>query len=210
MYAPRHFATTDLAMLDGLAASHPFATLITIEDGAPFVSHLPVLYWRSGEDVVLRGHWARANPQCRHGGEAKLILHGPQAYVSPSWYPDKESAARVPTWNYAVAHLWGPLRIIEDEVGLASIVSALSERFEAAAGSDWRFEYEREEQRRQLRGIVGFELRPARIELKAKLSQNHPEANRRSVAAALSRGDEQQRAVAAMMSENLTSSNAGT
>ena len=203
MYAPRHFAESDLAELDQLAAAHPFATVITLADGEPFVSHLPILYRRDGHGVELRGHWSRANPQWRHPRDARVILHGPHAYVSPAWYPDKEAAARVPTWNYAVAHLSGPLEIIEDEAGLAAIVTDLSDRFEAIAGSDWRFEPERESHRSQLRGIVGFRLRPARIELKFKLSQNHPAANIANAAAQLAKGDDNQRAVAALMNARL-------
>jgi transcriptional regulator len=203
MYLPTHFTETDIAALDALAAGHPFATLITLADGAPFVSHLPVLYRRDGNGVEIRGHWSRANPQWKHGGDATLVLHGPHAYVSPSWYPDKEAQARVPTWNYAVAHLGGPLRILEDEGDLAAIVAGLTVRFEARAGGDWKFEPQRDEQRSQLRGIVGFSLRPHRIDLKFKLNQNHPAANVAAVADALAGGDESERAVAALMRERL-------
>ena len=110
MYLPRAFAETDLAALDALLARDSFVTLVTVRDGAPSVSHLPVLYRRDGEQIELIGHWARPNPQARHAGPALVIVHGPHAYVSPAWYPDKEEAARVPTWNYAVAHLDGTAR----------------------------------------------------------------------------------------------------
>lgn len=204
MYTPRYSASTDLALLDGLAQGYPFATLITMADGEPVVTHLPVSYRRDGSAITVRGHWSRANPQWRHRGEAKLLLHGPHAYVSPSWYPDKETEARVPTWNYAVAHLSGPLEIIEDEAGLASIVSELTGRHEAETGSDWRFEYERDDLRSQLRGIVGFVLRPTRVEIKFKMSQNHPPANVRCAAEQLSRGGENATAVATLMLEQLS------
>ncbi len=203
MYTPPYFAESDLAELDRLAAAYPFATLVTVEGGSPYISHLPVLYSRQTGVLELRGHWSRANPQWRHTGEATLILHGPDAYVSPSWYPDKDSAARVPTWNYAVAHLSGPLEISDAEAFLAGIVSDLSERFEASVGSDWRFEFERDELRRQLRGIVGFKMMPKRIEVKFKLNQNHPPANIESVASALANGGEDQRAIAALMRAKL-------
>ena len=203
MYTPPYFAETKLTELDRLATAYPFATLITIANGAAFVSHIPILYRRGADGVELRGHWSRANPQWQHGGEATLIFHGPNAYVSPSWYPDKESAARVPTWNYAVAHLSGKLEIIEDDAGLAAIVSDLSNHHETSIGSDWRFEFARDDHRRQLRGIVGFSMRPARIELKLKLNQNHPAENIESVAAALSTGHEDQRAIATLMRAKL-------
>ncbi|HJR73449.1 MAG TPA: FMN-binding negative transcriptional regulator [Luteimonas sp.] len=201
MYLPRAFAETDLALLDALVEADPFVTLITLDfGGAPLVSHIPILYRRNGNEVLIEGHWAKPNPQSKHGDEALIVVHGPHAYVSPSWYPDKESAARVPTWNYAAAHLRGRLERYDDEAGLADIVSRLSDRFEASVGSDWRFEPEREDHRSQLRGIVGFRFVPSSIEMKFKLNQNHPEANRRAVAAALqAQDDTNPRAVAAMM-----------
>ncbi len=186
MYTPRAFVETDLAQLDALMAADPFVTLVTVgADGMPFASHLPVLYRRDGGRVLVEGHWARPNPQAAHRGPVLLIVHGPHAYISPGWYPDKEAAARVPTWNYAVAHLSGELQAYADEDALADLVARLSDRFEAGVGQSWRFEPEREDHRRQLRGIVGFRFEPARIELKFKLNQNHPAANRAAVADAL-------------------------
>ena len=209
MYVPAYFNETDLAALDALALSHPFATLVTTTDGAPYVSHVPVLYRRDAGGIEVRGHWSRANPQWKHGGQATLILHGPQAYVSPGWYPDKEAEARVPTWNYAVAHLAGALEILQEEADLASIVDDLSVRFESTvraadpAHAPWRFEFERDDIRSQLRGIVGFRMRPEKVALKFKLNQNHPVANQVAVAAHLACGDENQRAVAALMQANI-------
>ena len=201
MYTPRAFAETDLSLLDALVAADPFVTLATTgDDGLPFATHLPVLYRRDGDRVLVEGHWARPNPQALHRAAALMIVHGPHAYVSASWYPDKEPAARVPTWNYAVAHLYGELERFEDEAGLADLVSRLSDRFEAGVGQSWRFEPEREDHRRQLRGIVGFRFVPARIEMKAKFGQNHPVANRAAVADALEDlGDARAGTVAAMM-----------
>ena len=201
MYTPRAFAETDLAQLDALLAADPFVTLVTVgADGAPFASHLPVLYRRDGERVLVEGHWARPNPQARHDGGALMIVHGPHAYVSPGWYPDKEPAARVPTWNYAVAHLSGALQVFDDEDGLADLVARLSAHFESTVGQAWRFEHDREDHRRQLRGIIGFRFEPARIELKFKLNQNHPVANRVAVADALACAEAPGgRAVAALM-----------
>lgn len=200
MYTPRAFVETDLAQLDALFARDPFATLVTVRDGAPLATHLPVLYRREGERVLVEGHWARPNPQSRHDGEALLIVHGPHAYVSAGWYPDKEEQSRVPTWNYAVAHLHGRLERFEDEAALADLVARTSARFEATVGGDWRFEPGREGHRVQLRGIVGFRFAPARIEIKSKLGQNHPEANRRAVASELAAlGEPGPAAIAALM-----------
>lgn len=204
MYSPRAFAETDLAGLDRLIERDAFVTLVTVADGLPFVSHLPVLYARDGDRIVIEGHWARPNPQARHAGPALVIVHGPHAYLSPGWYADKEEAARVPTWNYAVAHLQGTLESTEDTDRLASIVDRLSQANEARVGNDWRFEHDRDDHARQLRGIIGFRFTVDRVELKFKLSQNHPVANVEGAAAALYRlGGEDNVAVADLMRERL-------
>ncbi|QDH69966.1 FMN-binding negative transcriptional regulator [Lysobacter alkalisoli] len=194
-----------MAALDRLAGANGFITLITVRDGVPTVSHLPVLYQREGERVTLTGHWARPNPQAGHAGPALAIFHGPHAYVSPGWYPDKEEAARVPTWNYAVAHLHGALETFTDEDALADLVDRLSRLHEGRIGSDWRFEPGRDDHRRQLRGIIGFRLHADEIRLKLKLNQNHPVANRAAVIAGLERqpGDDNH-AVAMLMRERMT------
>ena len=204
MYTPRAFAETDLTGLDRLIERDAFVTLVTVADGLPFVSHLPVLYARDGDRIVIEGHWARPNPQARHAGPALVIVHGPHAYLSPGWYADKEEAARVPTWNYAVAHLHGMLESTEDPARLASIVDRLSQANEARVGNDWRFEHDRDDHFRQLRGIIGFRFTVDRVELKFKLSQNHPVANVEGAAAALHRlGGEDNVAVADLMRERL-------
>ncbi len=199
MYSPRAFVETDLAALDGLIAHDPFVTVVTLAEGVPEASHLPVLYRREGERVLLEGHWARPNPQTA-GGPALVIVQGPHAYVSASWYPDKAQAARVPTWNYAVAHLHGQLQAFNDEAGLADLVDRLSRHFEARVGGDWRFDIDNPRERAQLRGIVGFRFVPERIEMKFKLSQNHPAENVAAVMQALARQDDDNaRATAALM-----------
>lgn len=188
MFTPRAFAEHDLVWLDRLLERDPFVTLLTTgADGLPELTRLPVLYRRDGERIELRGHWARTNPQARDTGAAKVLVDGPHGYVSASWYPDKDSAARVPTWNYASAELRGHLEPFDGEDALAALVGALSERFEAAVGQAWRFEPERDEQRRQLRGIVGFRFHVEQVQIKLKLSQNHPDANQQAVIAALER-----------------------
>lgn len=206
MYTPRAFVETDLAQLDALFAHDPFVTLVTqYDDGAAFAAHLPVLYRRDAGIVRIEGHWARPNPQVRHAGDALLIVHGPHAYVSPGWYPDKREMGRVPTWNYAVAHLRGTLTRFDDEASLGDLVARLSQHFEAGVDGDWEFDPEDNRQRALLRGIVGFRFVPDRIDITFKLSQNHPLANRRAVIEALSgRDDADARAVAALMHDTLT------
>jgi transcriptional regulator len=204
MYVPRAYASHDPEALDALFAADAFITLVTVVDGAPVISHLPVLYQREGDRIELRGHWARPNPQSTHAGQALAIVHGPHAYVSPSWYPDKREESRVPTWNYVVAHLHGTLERFDDTASLAAIVSDLSDHHEPQVGQGWRY-VDDEAHRSQLRGIVGFRLHVDRFELKAKLSQNHPDANREAVIAQLeTHASDNARDIARLMRAALT------
>jgi transcriptional regulator len=186
MFSPRAFAETDLRWLDRLFARDPFVTLLTVgADGLPEASRLPVLYRRQEQHIELSGHWARPNPQARRTGPAKVLVDGPHGYVSASWYLDKESAARVPTWNYAAAELVGQLHTFTDEAALSELMQQISDSFEASVGQAWQFEPERDDHRRQLRGIVGFRFSVEQAQITAKLSQNHPEANQLAVIEAL-------------------------
>jgi len=186
MFTPRSFVSQDLDWLDRLLARDPFVTVLTTgTDGLPELTRMPVLYHRDGDQVELRGHWARANPQARAHVLAKVLVDGPHGYVSASWYPDKEAAARVPTWNYAAAELRGPLLPFDDVDALAQLIADTSTHFEHSVGQDWQFEPQREDHRSQLRGILGFRFPVQQVQLKLKLSQNHPAANQQAVIEAL-------------------------
>ncbi|HET6602637.1 MAG TPA: FMN-binding negative transcriptional regulator [Xanthomonadaceae bacterium] len=204
MFVPRHYAQDDAAALDYLLAHDSFATLVSTVAGEPFASHLPVMAHRDGGTVVFEGHMARANPQWQElaAHPALLIVHGPHAYVSPSWYPQPEHS--VPTWNYAVAHAVGPVELIHERDALAALVAALAARYEDRVGSHWRFPESAPSTTHELAGIVGFRLRAQRLQVKYKLNQHHEPDKVRSAAAALARQpDPDARAVSALMLEQL-------
>ncbi len=131
MYIPKDFKEDDSERLAALIRDYPFGMLVTIHDGLPFVSHIPFLYERnSGNKGKLVGHTARANPQWHDlaaGRTAMAVFHGPHAYVSPGWY----ASPGVPTWNYAVVHIYGKPRLIEDESSLEKLVERFTAVFES-------------------------------------------------------------------------------
>ncbi|WP_217537560.1 FMN-binding negative transcriptional regulator [Stenotrophomonas sp. GbtcB23] len=187
MFIPADFVETDLAWLDRLLKRDAFVTVVTTgSDGLPQVTLLPVVYRRDGDDILIEGHWARPNPQAGHAGPALVLVHGPHGYVSPGWYPDKEAMARVPTWNYAAAELRGTLEPVTDPDALIDMLDRLSARYEAQVGGDWDLLPIEPRQRRMLAGIVGFRFRAQQVQIKLKLSQNHPQANQHGVIDALS------------------------
>jgi transcriptional regulator len=193
IYRPAAFACDDHETLAAFVRHHPFATLMTLGAGGPWVSHLPLLL----ENGQLFGHLARANPQTSALGstDAIAIFHGPHAYVSPRWY---ETAPSVPTWNYAVVHAQGPVRLLNaDET--VQIMERMSAVFEP--GSAWSFEELPADYRTgMLRGIVGISIAVLRIEGKFKLSQNRPPEDQARVALQLAQGDAECQAIAEMMS----------
>jgi len=187
MFIPADFVETDLAWLDRLLERDAFVTVVTTgSDGLPQVTLLPVVYRRDGDDILIEGHWARPNPQAGHAGPALVLVHGPHGYVSPGWYPDKDAMARVPTWNYAAAELRGTLEPVTDPDALIDMLDRLSARYEAQVGGDWELLPIEPRQRRMLAGIIGFRFRAQQVQIKLKLSQNHPQANQHGVIDALS------------------------
>jgi len=187
MFIPADFVETDLAWLDRLLERDAFVTVVTTgSDGLPQVTLLPVVYRRDGDDILIEGHWARPNPQAGHAGPALVLVHGPHGYVSPGWYPDKEAQARVPTWNYAAAELRGTLEPVTDPDALIDMLDRLSAKYEAQVGGDWDLLPIVPRQRRMLAGIIGFRFRARQVQIKLKLSQNHPQANQHGVIDALS------------------------
>lgn len=192
MYVPAHFATDDADALIARLARRWAGVLITIgDDGAPLGTHMPILW--DAEKRIATGHLARANPQWKHGaGQGLIVLSGPEAYVTPTWYPSKaEHGKAVPTWNYEAVHITGRVEWIDGGERLEAIVRDLSSFFERERPAPWAMEdAPRGYIDALLRGIVGVELRAERIEAKRKLSQNKSAADFNGVAAGLAATDD--------------------
>jgi transcriptional regulator len=186
MYLPRHFEQTDPAALRALMREHPLAVLATQGEGGLTADHVPLEFVPdAGPHGTLRGHVARANPLWKRAGSDVLaVFQGPQAYVTPSWYPSKaEHHKVVPTWNYAVVHAHGRLRAIEDAPWLHALVSGLTAHHEAPRATPWAVSDAPDDYVQQmLRAIVGIEIELTRLVGKWKLSQNRGEADRIGVA----------------------------
>jgi transcriptional regulator len=181
MYIPAHFAM-DEADVHELLTRHGAADLVTATPGGLLASLLPFIYDpAAGEHGALLGHLARNNEQWKTPvlGEALVIVRGPDAYVSPSWYPSKAEHGRVvPTWNYITAHVYGTLTVHDDARWVDALVRRLTDKHEAIRARPWSVDDAPPVfVSGQLRAIVGIELAITRIEAKAKLSQNRPEAD---------------------------------
>lgn len=200
IYLPRHFDEPDLVALHALMRDAPFATLISVLDGEPQITHLPVLCDSSrGPYGTLSGHLARANPHWRalSQGQHLVVFQGPHRYISPSWYQHHPS---VPTWNYAVVHARGSCRLTEDAAALHKLTAAMTAHFERANGTTWTLPSDPDYLDKQFAHIVGFELTIGTLQGKFKLSQNRPGEDRELVRAALhASGDVRDQELLALM-----------
>ena len=187
MYLPSAFRQDDLAELHAQMQASPFALLTSAGATGVQASHLPLLLAPDeGEFGTLYGHFARANPHWRDlqgGAEALAVFSGPDAYISPGWYPAKaEHGKVVPTWNYIAVHARGPVELIEEPERLLQIVSRLSDQHESGRERPWAVsDAPREYIDSMLRAIVGFALPIRRLEGKWKLGQNRSAADQAGV-----------------------------
>jgi transcriptional regulator len=211
MYIPNAFRVDDRGELLAFMRAHSFATLVSVIDGEPFATHLPLAIEERGDAVVVTGHVAKANPQARafvpggdDGGAGSVvptlaIFSGPHAYVSPTVYEKLES---VPTWNYIAVHAAGVPRAVEageSPAIIEAMLDSMISQYDAAYREQWRSLPEPFRQG-MMRGIIGFEMVITRLEGKYKLSQNRSHADQRAVAEWLAAQDDSAaRAVAQAM-----------
>jgi transcriptional regulator len=184
VYIPKAHEENRIEVLHDLIESRPLASLVTMGRSGLFASHLPMVLDRgSTQHGLLKGHLSRANQQWRDflpSVEALAIFSGPQHYITPSWYPEKlETGKVVPTWNYAVVHVYGHLKVIEDAEWLMDHLNSLTQVHEAAMPRPWKVSDAPADYIASLvKGIVGLELPIERLEGKWKVSRNQPERNR--------------------------------
>ena len=205
LYLPRHFEQNDPAALRALMHEHPLATWVCVVDGEPVINHLPLhLDTSRGEHGTLIGHVARANTIWQSQPTSSVVIfHGPQSYVTPSWYPTKrESGKVVPTWNYAVVHAQGLPRFIHDAAELHALVSRLTNRHEEGRAHPWSVDdAPADYTQTMLRAIVGLEIEITKIQGKFKLSQNRLPVDQQGVHAGALQGTEEERAMAQAMAQ---------
>lgn len=200
MYLPAHFEQPDEQAMTALMAAHPLCAIVSHGAQGLTADHVP-LEWDAATRT-LRGHVARANPLWRDAGGAEVlgIFRGPQAYVSPGWYPSKAATHKVvPTWNYAVVHAHGTLHAVDDAPWLHALVTRLTAHHEQPRPAPWAVsDAPADYVQQMLRAIVGIEIRVARLVGKWKTSQNRTPADRAGVAEGLAAepGDEAARMAA--------------
>jgi transcriptional regulator len=173
MYTPGHYKVADPQVIRSFIRRHGFGTLVSFA-GSFHVTHLPFALEEEEEPLALSSHMARANPhwECfAENPEVLVIFQGPHAYVSPALYEERVS---VPTWDYAVVHAYGKVRLVED---VGHVLEKMIRAFDADYLTRW-LTLPEEYRSRMKKGIVGFEVEVERVEAKFKMHQKSPRADR--------------------------------
>lgn len=190
MYNPPSYRVEEQQEIISMMRACRLATLVTNSEEDLLATPLPMfLAAEEGEHGVLYGHIAKANSQWKDSTSqnALVIFQGPNAYISPSWYPSKTVNARVvPTWNYIAVHAYGPVEFFHDPGRLLQVVSHLTDLHEQELPVKWSVQDAPPEFiQGQLKAIVGVRIPILRIDAKKKLSQRQSAEDRAGVKAGL-------------------------
>lgn len=185
MFTGKAFQSSDRQALRQLIHDHPLATVVAQHHGELIAQPVP-LQWHQDDNGVawLRGHVAAGNPFAAADElHAVAVFHGPNAYVSPAWYASKQTHGRVvPTWNYSMAQVRGPLRTHRDQAFLMEVLHSLTDRFEQDRANAWSLDDAPAEFiERLLDHIVGIDIRVDQLSGSFKLSQNRNDDDRQGV-----------------------------
>ncbi|HEY9762998.1 MAG TPA: FMN-binding negative transcriptional regulator [Trichocoleus sp.] len=207
MYRPAAFREDDTDKLVAFMEANSFATLVSVSNGVPCASHVPLVVKVEDGDVKLIGHLAKQNPQWQafEIAESLAIFTGPHAYISPALYEKHES---VPTWNYIAVHAYGIPKIITfsgSPEPMEKMITEMVDTYEASYQQHWH-SLSTGFREGMMNGIIGFEMTVSRLEGKYKLSQNRSPVEQQNVSdALLQSSDSIVRAVGAEMKQNLDS-----
>lgn len=142
------------------------ATVISIKDNRPLITHLPLIY----DNGKLIGHLDRSNPQTellKDNQEVTVLFSGPQCYISPSIF----TTAQLPTWNYIRVHISGKVTEISNPQLIMDSMVTMTEFLEAPQ-HNYILEPDNDRMTKFIGYVKGFEIDITHWEGKFKLSQN--------------------------------------
>jgi transcriptional regulator len=179
MYIPSFNKFEDQQEAIGFMQRYSFATIVSVKDGVPVATHLPFIINRTDNKIILKSHFAKANPQAVDAINTNVlvIFTEPHAYISPKHYEKEES---VPTWNYLAVHAYGKCVLIDGEEKKAELLKATILNYEADYLKQWDHLPDAFK-RNMMKGIVAFEMVVEDLQAKSKLSQNKTENERQNI-----------------------------
>jgi|AntRauMFilla1563_2_1112583.scaffolds.fasta_scaffold01997_4 transcriptional regulator len=187
MYIPKNFALEDHIEALNFVKRFNFGTIVTTDaTQKPLATHLPFIVEQSADQksTQLISHLARENEQWQHfnGKEVLCIFHSPHAYISPEWYTREKS---VPTWNYEAVHIYGKVKLIEDEKGVVEVLEKSIDFFDAGYREKWE-KIDQAYKKKLYRALVAFSITVEEIQAVHKLSQDRNSQEKETIQAHLS------------------------
>ncbi len=191
MYVPASFSETRPEKLAELIRQYPLGMLISAGPSGLLASPIPFLYRLKEGKPTLVAHLARANPHWKdlvHLNECLVVFQGANNYVSPNWYPSKQSTHKVvPTWNYEMVQARGIPTVIEPADWLHKQVTDITDSMERTRSAPWKVDDAPADYiATELKAIVGLEIEITAIQGKWKMSQNRSAADAQGVVHGLS------------------------
>ncbi|HET8838226.1 MAG TPA: FMN-binding negative transcriptional regulator [Flavobacteriaceae bacterium] len=189
MYLRDKYLKNDRTYIFDFIQMHPFAILV-LNGNELLATHIPILAEGTAEKFRLYGHIAHSNEQFSHlqnNTQALLIFQGPQAYVSSSWYREKE----ISTWDYSAVHINVDLFVQsakELEFSLRKLVSRFEKEQKCPLFYD---DIPKEILEENLPLIKGFWCEPTKIQAIAKFHQEFEKEDIESVIAHLTEQKDQ-------------------
>ncbi len=146
--------------------TYPLATLISVENNTPFITHLPLIF----EDGKLVGHIDNNNPHTKllaNNNPVTVIFSGPDCYISPSLFTTPE----LPTWNYIKVHIQGKVTKINDPERVKQSMVTMTSILESP-NQAYSLELNDPKMEQFINYVSGFTIEILNWEGKFKLSQN--------------------------------------
>ncbi|MGX1929292.1 FMN-binding negative transcriptional regulator [Flagellimonas sp. 2504JD4-2] len=198
MYIPHYYKNENVDEVKTFLKENSFGILVNQVDGKPWATHIPLELDQDdkGNDV-LEGHISKANPQWKAfeaSNEVLCIFNGPHAYVSSSWYEEEE----VPTWDYIAVHVYGRLKVLNDEETMESL-HKLVEKYEKGSKNPISLNDMSPKTLRQVKGVVGFQIQIMDIQAAYKLSQTRPQDHPKIVSELSEREDPGSKAISKLI-----------
>ena len=186
MFQPRYFKQHNIQALYAFIQEHSLATIVNCTEKGMLANHIPVILIQRGDKTFLQGHVAKVNDMWKQhlpNTDILAIFQGPEAYISPSWYPSKQLDGKaVPTWNYSSVHVSGAISFSHDKHWLIQHLTALSNHNEKEMPEPWHIsDAPTDYIDKMLGAIVGFEIDIKNIIGQSKMSQNQSLDNQKGV-----------------------------
>ena len=199
MFIPKYYREEDREKILAFLRQHNFPAIVSFDGEKLIATHTPIEVTEGGNgEITIYSHISRANPQWKTFGsqEIMLIFQGAHTYISPRWY----NHVNVPTWNYMMIHVYGKVRLLQDDELLA-FLSRLVHAHEM--NTSYTLEgLPQDFVKKEIKGVVGFAIDVTRIDAGYKLSQNRNDEDHENIAQELDkRGDADSVKVASAMRE---------